>query len=147
MLLSCFVLISILVMDIAGLNYVELDEPREYWIQFESEGRMLNGPDGRKYTRGEKIDVPADPTHSKDYYYEYTFRGWDITGDSSPDIIPSHAYFEFLAIAVFQKKQVRPLPKTSSKPSSSEEEESSSEPDSSSMSATYIFDEVESYGA
>lgn len=146
MLVSCFILVSILVMDIAGLNYVETEDgPRTYWVQFQSEDRMLNGADGMTYTRGQKIDIPADPTHSKDYYYEYTFRGWDITGDSNPDILPRHAYFDFLAIAVFQKKQIRPLPKTSSKPSSSEED-SSSELEYS-ADGTFIIVEEESYGA
>lgn len=136
MLLSCFALITVMIMDIAGFNLLEAEQPRMYWIQFQSEERILVD---LNYRRGEKIDKPGDPKHSKDEYFEYTFRGWDISGDNSPDFIPSHAYYSFLAVAVFQKRQIKPLPKSTSEEDSSEEELNSG--------MVYLDYEVESYGA
>ena len=139
MLLSCFALIAALVVDIMGFNMFEREGgPRTYWIQFQSEDRLLVN---LNYQRGEKIDKPANPMHSEDEYFKYTFRGWDISGDNSPDIIPNRAYYSFLAIAVFQKTQIKPLPKTSSKPDSSETS------DPASMSVEMVLEEVASYGA
>ena len=132
MLISCFALVVILVMDITGLNYFESEEgPRKYYISFWTEDRFLGG---LEYVRGEKIMKPGDPKHSEDEYFSYTFRGWDITGDNRPDFIPSHAYYGFDAVAVYQKKQIKPLPKSSSEP-----EESSAD--------IIDFNEVGSYGA
>ena len=120
MLLTCFVLMTILVMDIIGINVTESETgARNYEISFWSEENELYR---YNYRRGEKISVPGTPKHSEDEYFKYTFRGWDITGDGSPDIIPSRAYFRFDADAVYQKTQIKPLPKSSSEP-----EESSSE--------------------
>ena len=144
MLLSCFALITALVVDIMGFNMLTREEgPRTYWIQFQSEDRMLVD---MNYHRGDKIDKPADPMHSEDEYFKYTFRGWDISGDNSPDIIPKHAYYSFLAVAIFQKKQIKPIPKSSSQPETSIED-SSNEPENSSLEAVMVFQEVEQYGA
>ena len=143
MLITCFGLVSLLVMDIIGLNIVEIDKPRIYWIQFKTEERFLVD---MRFERGKKIDIPGNPSHSKDEYFEYTFRGWDISGDNTPDFIPSRAYYSFLAVAVYQKRQVKPLPKSSSEPEpeSSEEEGSSSELSSKEI---LMLDEVVSYEA
>lgn len=144
MLLTCFSLIVLLVMDIAGLNILENEDgPRNYWVQFQSEERLLLD---MNYRRGEVIDKPGNPTHSEDEYFKYTFRGWDISGDNNPDFIPSRAYYSFLAVAVFQKIQIKPLPKPSSEEPETSEEDSSSDLESSS-NATYSFDEVVVYGA
>ena len=119
MLLSCFALITMLIMDIAGLNLIENEDgPRNYWIQFQSEDRLLLD---MNYRRGEVIDVPGNPTHSEDEYNKYVFRGWDINGDHTPDFIPTRAYYSFLAIAVFQTIQVKSMPKQE-EPESPEEE-------------------------
>ena len=131
MLLTCFILIGTLVMDITGLNYLETEDgPRTYYIAFWTEDRFLSG---YEYVRGEKILRPGNPSHEPDEYFEYTFRGWDITGDNSPDLVPSRAYYGFDAVAIYQKKQIKPLPKSSSEPESSDSDggESSSEPGSS----------------
>ena len=111
MLLSSLTLISLLVLDLLEFNLLLNEEPRTYWVQFESEDEIILD---RKYTRGEKIEKPKNPTHSPDEYYSYTFRGWDINGDRTPDAIPGHAFYDFLAIAIFQKKQIKPLPSSSS---------------------------------
>ena len=142
MLISCFALIITLVMDISGLNTLESEGPRNYWIQFQSEERFLVD---MNYRRGEKIDKPADPTHSEDEYFKYVFRGWDISGDNNPDFIPSRAYYSFLAVAVYQKIQIKPLPKPSSEPEE-EPSEDSSEPDLSS-NELLLINEVIKYGA
>ena len=108
MALSSLALTAILVLDILGVNPLVIDEARTYWIQYESEEYIFYDA---KYKRGEKIEKPANPKHSPNEYYEYTFRGWDISGDNKPDIIPNHAYYSFLAVAVYQKKQIKPLTK------------------------------------
>ena len=139
MLITCFVLMTTLVMDIIGVNIFEREEgAREYEISFWTEETELNR---FRYQRGEKISIPGTPTHSEDEYFKYTFRGWDVTGDNKPDIVPTHAYFEFDAVAVYQKTQIKPLPKTSSS-----EPEQSSEPEGLS-GAIVIFDEELVYGA
>ena len=144
MLISCFVLVSLLVMNIIVLNPYEYEKgPRDYWVQFVSEDRMISE---YHYIRGQKIDIPADPKHSEDEYFAFTFRGWDITGDNSPDIIPNHAFYDFLAVAVYQKRQIKPLPKSSSEPEDESEEGSSSNPDLSSSSA-FIIEGGINYGA
>ena len=143
MLLSCFALIFALVIDIMGFNMLTREEgPRTYWVQFQSEDRLLLD---MNYQRGDKINKPANPMHSEDEYFKYTFRGWDISGDNSPDIVPTRAYYSFLAKAVFQKTQIKPLPKPSSSEPSSSEENLSSEPTS--ANATLVFEEVNQYGA
>ena len=144
MLISCFLLIGLLVMDIIGFNIVEIDKPREYWIQFQSEERMLVDT---KVVRGNKIDKPGDPSHSPDEYFAYTFRGWDITGDNSPDVIPNRAFYDFLAVAVFQKRQIKPLPKSSSEPESESSEEGEGSSSEFAVDDFVVFDEVVSYGA
>ena len=139
MLLTCFVLMSTLVMDIAGLNNIENEEgARKYEISFWTEERELNR---LTYRRGEKISIPGTPAHSEDEYFKYTFRGWDVTGDNKPDLVPTRAYFAFDAVAVYQKTQIKPLPKSSSEP-----EESSSELEAYD-SVGEIFNEDLVYGA
>ena len=142
MLLTCFTLMTTLVMDIIGVNIFEREEgARTYEISFWTEERELNR---YNYHRGEKISVPGTPSHTEDEYFKYTFRGWDITGDGSPDIVPARAYFEFDADAVYQKTQIKPLPKSSSEPE--ESIEGSSEPEALN-GAVIIFNEELVYGA
>ena len=139
MLITCFVLTVTLVMDMTGLNTLEREEgARVYEISFWTEDTELNR---FRYQRGEKISIPGTPAHSEDEYFKYTFRGWDVTGDNKPDIVPTHAYFEFDAVAVYQKTQIKPLPK-----SSSSNPEESSEPEG--LSGTIVtFNEELVYGA
>ena len=122
-LISSVALIALLIVTEFVFDIL-IDEngPRTYWVQFESEDRILLD---MKYKRGEKLDKPADPKHSEDEYFEFTFRGWDFTGDKVPDIIPNRVYYSFLAVAVYQKKQIKPFP--SSEPESSEPEDSSND--------------------
>lgn len=121
-IVSSLTLVTLLVMDVMELNQLESpDGPREYWIQFESEGQIKFD---NHYRRGEKINKPADPTHSSDEYYSYIFRGWDISGDNNPDIIPSHAYYSFLAVAVYQRRQIKQLPRSSNPGDSSDVDDS-----------------------
>ena len=123
MLISCFVLIG--TMTIGIMVDPEIEEPRHYCINFWTEDRWLSGSD--HYTRGEKIQVPGTPSHEADEYFEYIFRGWDINGDNNPDIVPSRAFFDFDGVAVYQKKQIKPLPKSSSEPEDSEGGDSSND--------------------
>lgn len=124
-------LMSLMVIDILGFNLVENEEGiRTYWVQFETEERVIMDT---KYKRGEKLDIPPNPMHSEDGYYKYDFRGWDMSGDNVPDVLPTHAYYSFLAIAVWQKTQIKPIPRSSS-------EEESSEPEDSSLAITYVTD-------
>lgn len=116
-LVASFGLIGIMVVDIIGFNIVEIETPRVYWIQFESEERLISDV---KYKRGEAVDIPPNPKHSDDEYYKYEFRGWDLSGDGVPDHIPTHAFYSFLAVAVYQRIQVKPIPKSSSEEPSSE---------------------------
>ena len=134
---------TILVMDIVGINATESEKARDYEISFWSEENELYR---YNYRRGEKITVPGTPTHSEDEYFKYTFRGWDITGDGSPDILPSRAYFRFDADAVYQKKQIKPLPKTSSNPEESSEPEGGSS-EAADFAGTVINNEEIVYGA
>ena len=120
-MLTSAALIGLLVLDMIGINeLVEENGPRYYTVQFKTENRIIYT---YTYKRGQKIDIPADPEHSEDEYYAFDFRGWDMTGDNVPDAIPTHAYFHFAAHAVYQRRQIKPFPS-----SSSEEVEESSEP-------------------
>ena len=145
MLLSCFVLIGTLLMNIIGLNPYDREGPRVYCIYFWSEDRFLAGRDS--YIRGEKIQIPGNPTHEEDEYFQYTFRGWDINGDNSPDIVPTRAYYGFDAVAVYQKKQIKPLPKSSNEPDNSEGGDSSSSEQPSTISLPWIAEGVDGNGA
>ena len=144
MLITTFTLITLLIMDISGLNTFESEKARDYWVQFTSEDRMLAE---YHYVRGQKIDIPADPKHSEDEYFKYTFRGWDITGDNNPDIVPAHAFYDFLAVAVYQKIQIKPLPKSSSEPEDSSSDSSSNSSSRRTANVAYIVEGVTSYGA
>ena len=128
-IVSSITLITMLSLNLMEVVPLEANGPREYWVQFVSEDRILFD---KTYRRGEEISKPSNPTHSEDEYYMYIFRGWDITDDNTPDIIPSHAYFSFLAVAVYQRRQIKPLP-PSSNPGDSSEEGESSENDNSSL--------------
>ncbi len=142
MLITCFALMSILVMDIIGINPTEREEgARTYEISFWTEERELNR---FRYQRGEKISIPGTPTHAEDEYFKYTFRGWDITGDNKPDIVPTRAYFEFDAVAVYQKTQIKPLPKSSSEP---EEPGEGSSSEAAYYAGAIILNEELVYGA
>ena len=125
MLITCFALMSILVMDIIGLNPTEREEgARTYEISFWTEERELNR---FRYQRGEKISIPGTPTHAEDEYFKYTFRGWDITG-----------------VAVYQKTQIKPLPKSSSEP---EEPGEGSSSEATYYAGAIILNEELVYGA
>ena len=128
--------------DIIGINPTEREEgARTYEISFWTEERELNR---FRYQRGEKISIPGTPTHGEDEYFKYTFRGWDITGDNKPDIVPTRAYFEFDAVAVYQKTQIKPLPKSSSEP---EEPSEGSSSEATSYAGAITLNEELVYGA
>ena len=101
MLVTCAALVTFLVLDIAEVNPFIMDGPRVYTVQFKSEEQTISYG---KYQRGTEISKPSDPTHSVDEEYSYTFVGWDLTGDGIADIVPTHAYYSFLANAVYSKK-------------------------------------------
>ena len=105
MIVSSLALATFLVLDIAEINTLFLDAPRYYNIGF------YNGDDPvdvRSYRRGDKIVVPEKPSKASDENWSYTFKGWDINWDGVSDIIPSHAYYEFDALAVYSKKYIGP---------------------------------------
>ena len=113
-------LVVMLVLDVAELNYFVTDGPRTYVAYFISEDNEISYT---VYTRGAVITVPSSPTHSPKKDYIYTFKGWDITGDNVPDILPHRAYYSFTAVAVYSSKytgkRIRSTRPTSSKSSSS----------------------------
>lgn len=105
MIAASIALAVFLILDIAGFNNLLLDGPRYYSIGF------YNGDDlvaTKSYRRGEKIEVPGKQYKASDENWSYTFKGWDINWDGTPDIIPSHAYYEFDALAVYSKKYIGP---------------------------------------
>lgn len=122
-LIASAALVFFLVLDIIGYNILVDDGPRQYIVQFESNGRTISTVN---YRRGAEIKIPENPTREPDeddeYNYTYTFKGWDMTGDNVTDILPHYAYYSFLARAVYNRKGVKkPTP-----PKSSEEETESS---------------------
>ena len=98
-------LATFLVLDIAEINNLLLDAPRYYNIGF------YNGDDlvsGKEYRRGEKIIIPEKPSKAGDENWTYTFKGWDLNWDGIVDVIPTYAYYEFDALAVYSKKYIGP---------------------------------------
>ena len=98
-------LITLLVLDIAGVNTFVVDDTRTYIVCFQSEDDTLSWV---RYQRGDKITVPSNPEHSKEQDWVYEFQGWDITGDDRADLLPKRAYYSFLALAVYSKTYVGP---------------------------------------
>ena len=106
-LVVCAGLIALLVLDIAGVNMLVADGPREYIAYFRSE---LHSVSWAKYQRGDEIVVPEDPKHSLKDNWEYSFKGWDLTGDGIVDVLPRRAYYSFTAQAVYSEKYIGPRP-------------------------------------
>ena len=106
MLIVTVGLIALLVLDIAEVNVLVADGPRQYIAYFVSEDQPVSWT---KYTRGDVIVVPEEPTHSYVEDFEYKFKGWDITDDGIVDIVPRHIYFSFTAVAVYSEKYTGPF--------------------------------------
>jgi len=129
MMLAALSLATFLILDIAEINPFIMDGPRIYWVQFESENKIISDV---KYKRGERVKKPENPVHSEDDKYEYTFKGWDLSGDDKSDFVPTHAYYSFLAKAVYSKKLIKKPTSSSENPSSDSSEDSSNNSQSSS---------------
>ena len=102
-LASTLALATFLILDLAGVNELVSDDPRYYIAEFISEDEDVSY---KVYTRGEKIEKPANPTHSPKENYIYTFKGWDLNGDHISDAIPSKAYYSFKAVAIYSSKYI-----------------------------------------
>ena len=74
------------------------DTLREYTASFSSEGTILSK---KTYKRGEQLEIPENPTHEIDGESNYFFIGWDTNGNGVPDIVPTRAYYDFNAEAVY----------------------------------------------
>ena len=76
------------------------DALREYTATFSSEGTILHQ---KTYKRGELLEIPENPEHEIDGENNYFFVGWDTNGNGFPDIVPTRAYYDFTAEAVYFK--------------------------------------------
>ena len=76
------------------------DNLREYTASFSSEGTILLQ---KTYKRGELLEIPENPEHEIDGENNYFFIGWDTNGNGFPDIVPTRAYYDFNAEAVYFK--------------------------------------------
>ena len=74
------------------------DNLREYTASFSSEGSIISK---KTYKRGELLEIPENPTHEVDGENNYFFIGWDTNGNGIPDIVPTRAYYDFDAEAVY----------------------------------------------
>ena len=73
---------------------------RTYDVSFSSEGSVIFE---KTYQRGELLEVPENPTHEIDGESNYFFIGWDTNGNGIPDVVPTRAYYDFNAEAVYFK--------------------------------------------
>ena len=76
------------------------DTLREYTATFSSEGTILHQ---KTYKRGELLEIPENPEHEIDGENNYFFIGWDTNGNGFPDVVPTRAYYDFNAEAVYFK--------------------------------------------
>ena len=74
------------------------DTLREYTASFSSEGSIISK---KTYKRGEPLEIPENPEHEIDGESNYFFIGWDTNGNGIPDIVPTRAYYDFNAEAVY----------------------------------------------
>lgn len=105
MIVSCLALATFLILDIIGINTLLSDGPRYYSIGFFDGDIPVSVV---SYRRGDKIVVPGKQYKEGDENWTYTFKGWDINWDGTADIIPTYAYYEFDALAVYSKKYIGP---------------------------------------
>lgn len=88
-------LITFGVLHLAGVVDLTNDEARVYSIRFfDSESDTVYYE--TSMVRGEKLKYTFEPSKSG-----YTFRGWDLNGDTFKDIIPSHVYNNINARALW----------------------------------------------
>ena len=74
------------------------DTLREYTASFSSEGSIISK---KTYKRGELLEIPENPEHEIDGENNYFFIGWDTNGNGIPDVVPTRAYYDFNAEAVY----------------------------------------------
>ena len=74
------------------------DNLREYTASFSTEGSIISK---KTYKRGELLEIPENPTHEIDGESNYFFIGWDTNGNGIPDVVPTRAYYDFNAEAVY----------------------------------------------
>ena len=127
-LIASLGLAGIMVFDLIFPNAMISQTPRSYLVQFENDGSLISSD---SYVRGAKIKFPTEkptraPDEDDDYYYSYTFKGWDITNDNFSDWIPHYAFYSFRARAVYNKKSVAKPKPSSSKPEPSSQDSSGS---------------------
>ena len=114
MILSALALSTFLILDIAGVNILLMEEPRYYSVGFYSEDNPISTAVLR---RGDKITKPSEkPTHSYVKNWEFSFQGWDINSDGRVDVIPPYAYYSFDADAIYSKKYTGPKDPKTGKP-------------------------------
>lgn len=108
---SAVLLIMVCVLSIAGVFSLPSDTPRVYECEFQDyTGLRIYY---RTYKRGEEISYttldtyrPNDPDGTS-----YSFYGWDISGDSIPDVLPTRMYYSFVAVPLYHSKTPK-KPKT-----------------------------------
>ena len=93
-------IIALLVLSLCGVNYLLSWDARYYTAQFVVDGYIVSQAD---YRRGDVLERPENPYKESTEYADYTFMGWDITGEGVPDVLPYYMYYSFSARAVFNE--------------------------------------------
>lgn len=100
-IISAITILTVSILSLIGIFPMPTDSVRTYGAEFVTyDDKVLFK---KIFKRGEVLeyeefdmDRPDDEDGTT-----YTFIGWDITGDSIPDIIPSRMYYSFKAIPVY----------------------------------------------
>lgn len=105
-MVSVIAIPTFLILDSTGVISITNGVNRQYTMTFKVEDEVVYE---KTLFRGTPIDYSdvKEPTKSGSVFKYYTFSGWDLTGDGFTDILPTRAYSNYTAVAIFMEHNVK----------------------------------------
>lgn len=102
LMVSVIAIPTFLILDTTEVVRVTSGVNRQYTITFMVDDEVYAT---KVLYRGTPIDYSdiKDPVKDGTFFTYYTFSGWDTTGDGFVDHLPSKAYRNYKAVAIFKE--------------------------------------------